>query len=496
MYDLYKPLRNYLRQFSQVESLHVAYCYFQYLQFAVDLPDGLGRPGFGRKLDDRMGLFEWELEVLVREIILNCPPRGAKTLMDWSSFAQAINHVKRIENDVWGRLPDSEDHILWEMHRIAHRQFPWQRKPNHPTVARYFRIFNHPQMSALTEEVMGLSPSLLYRVGLGLSGHFLKKFTALEPFDLRKLDVSPEGAKSVFDAIAVDHGSLPSLVREQQSYDVNWAYVFNPLRKFPVVRMPLGSRSALLCPIPTFLVNRITDGVYYELAHHKKFANAFGRAFESYVGEVLSAANKDGRLSLIPEHFYGAKSARKATTDWIVSDGSGTMFLECKTKRLLLEAKVELKSRETLLAELDKMAGFVAQLYKTVNDAVSGKYEKWKPNGKPIFPIVVTLDNWHMFGFIVQERIDGAVRSKLSDMGLDPALIDRHPYSICAVEDLEIGIQVIAQRSIAEVLEPRLTGEHRSWVLDSFLRSEFRAEMDAAKFLFPEVWGEIHPAFA
>lgn len=68
----------------------------------------------------------WELDVLVKEVVLNCGKGGDRSLKIWDPLAHAINHIRRLD-DACSKLGRPED-ILLELHRIAHRQFPWQTK--------------------------------------------------------------------------------------------------------------------------------------------------------------------------------------------------------------------------------------------------------------------------------------------------------------------------------------------------------------------------------
>jgi len=495
MYSHYKPLRNFLRGFPLMESLAVAHAYFQFMQFDAPLPKPLGhprmqllkgRPGYG------VGMFEWELEILVREIILNCPDAGIKSLKNWPDFACAMNHVKRIENDTWGI--SGENHSIWrEIHRIAHRQFNWQRRINHGRILRYFTIFNHPKMSPLVLRSIGLPTEQIFSVGMSLTGHFLKSISIQEPLRDEVYGLSAEVIAGALSPFVISMNDVRDETKSAQQYNVNWAYTFNPLRKTPLVRISTNGISRLFCPIPRLLLERITDGIFYEVAGDADFASAFGLAFQDYVGSVLERANRTGGYSVVSEHFYGSKGKRKATSDWIVDDEGGTLFVECKTKRMKIEAKFDLNSEEFFTNEIENMAGFLVQLYKTIVDALSGAYSGWKPHGGKIYPVVVTLENWYAFGNYFLDKVDERLGKLLSDVGVDASIVGQHPYTICAVEDLEMAIQVIDQRGIEPVFDEKIDGEKRYWDLSVAVEGVFPKEAQATTSLFPEQWKAIHP---
>jgi hypothetical protein len=63
-----------------------------------------------------------------------------------------------------------------------------------------------------------------------------------------------------------------------------------------------------------------------------------------------------------------------------------------KTKRLRQEAKLALADLAPLRAELSKLTEFVIQIYKTLTHALEGRYPHWKKSDRPVFPLVVTLE--------------------------------------------------------------------------------------------------------
>ncbi len=73
IFNLYKPLRNYTRQFSVIDSLSIIRAYCQHLQFNQPLPGDIKvSPQFSNaKTTQEKGVFEWELDILAREIIIN-----------------------------------------------------------------------------------------------------------------------------------------------------------------------------------------------------------------------------------------------------------------------------------------------------------------------------------------------------------------------------------------------------------------------------------------
>jgi hypothetical protein len=266
--------------------------------------------------------------LLAREIILNSPTRGIKNLRSWSQFAKAINAIKDLEEKVHiAHRPLFQNNMLLEMFRVAHRQFPWQRRPAEDTLLRYFKIFNTAEFAPIIRSAIGIDTPEIYTIGLGFAGHFMRSFAYYLDSSIEVREISTEGFNHFVNHFSTDVASLGQMATAVQSYDQDYAYTFNPLRKYPLVRMTLNGRNALVSPIPTFLFRRFTDGVYYEICDAKGFADAFGRSFQKYVGEMLSKANYGDRFTIFREQPYHVGKDRKDNVDWIVSDPTSDLLI-------------------------------------------------------------------------------------------------------------------------------------------------------------------------
>jgi len=499
-YDLYKPLRNNLRQVCLLESLGVIRAYVQHLQFGRPFPHDIQVNDEFLKANDRAdkGVFEWELELLAKEIILNSPDRSAcpKTLRRWRDFAGVVNKLRDLENNIAGRYQEIfEQNIMLELYRIAHRQFPWQRPPSSSKFIRHFRIFSHPVLERLLQRRIGLKTNELYTLGLATSGHYLDTFELDYPPQFEIPGVSAESIDRFVAHFSADIPTLKSEIISHKSYDQDYAYTFNPLKVFPLIQVTLNGKPTLVAPLPTFLIRRFSEGIYYEICNEPGFPKAFGEAFQGYVGEAIQTINENGKLIVLPEEEYFVGRNRKDSVDWIVADDSGCLLIECKTKRLRYGSKISLTSTEALDEDFDKMATFVLQAYKSRADCVDCRYNHWKPTEHEIFPVIVTLEDWYAFGDrIISQELDKRISSGLRAAGINPSIIEQAPYTVCSVGDLERAIQIMYRVGINKFMQGKTTGEKRLWTLDSFMRDEFPTEFRRLREnLFADDYKKIHP---
>ena len=44
-------------------------------------------------------IWPWDLDILAREIVLNAGERGDRSLRRWKDLADAINHIRRVDEE-------------------------------------------------------------------------------------------------------------------------------------------------------------------------------------------------------------------------------------------------------------------------------------------------------------------------------------------------------------------------------------------------------------
>ena len=268
---------------------------------------------------------------------------------------------------------------------------------------------------------------------------------------------------------------VTALLAFEQKYDTDFAYAYNSFRAYPIVQLENSEQAFLACPIPTLLFWRVTSGLYYELYKDPRFASEFGDAIQDYVGDVLREACLSSRIQILAEREYGDGRARKRTVDWIATDSTAALFIECKAKRLSLAAKTSLFDTSALESDLAIIASAVVQTYKTIVDYRSGKYQHFPFDEKrKIYPLIVTLENWFVFGPDMFKRLDAAVASQCEIAKIPKSFCEEMSYSVMAMTELESAIQIMSQVPVAEVMDGKLKdGELRQWIWQSYLGEKF-----------------------
>jgi hypothetical protein len=204
--------------------------------------------------------------------------------------------------------------------------------------------------------------------GTALMGFFLEHPAITVPFKSEIKALPIDTVEKFLSFTCRPWSELRKQLNEEQEYNANFAYAYNSLRAYPLVKMSHQGNDAIVCPLTTLLFWRFTGGLYYELISDPRFANEFGDGFQTYVGEVIKRAWPDPKKQRISEQEYFVRKKKKRTVDWIITDDRSALFIECKAKRLSWGAKASLADLGPLEADIDSMASAVVQVYKTLTD--------------------------------------------------------------------------------------------------------------------------------
>jgi hypothetical protein len=351
---------------------------------------------------------------------------------------------------------------------------------------RYYKIFGGSELESAVEKQTGLPIRKFYQLAFALSGHFLKSAGIDMKTDYSVIGISREESSTFFDKMCTTLPVLREQTRALQRYDDGWLYAWNPLQAKPLVAFDPNYPERAYCPMPMYMLRRTSDGLFYDLVKTPGFDNAYGGAFQNYVGTVLREILKPPKFEVTAETPYDlGKAYRKHGVDWTVTDETANLFVECKAKRLRQDAKFVI-SGTGLADAMDALGSYVVQHYKNIADALAGR-TNWSPNEKPSFAIIVTLEDWWIFTPPVVNMLDESVARHLAESGIDKSILERVPYAVASIDELEIGCQIMAETCIEPLLAMKSDAEYHGWGLLPFAIAKFPEEAARAhRRLFAE----------
>lgn len=488
VFNSYKPLKNILQHTQLEECLIVIWAYSQHLQFNIPIPNDIEvhREFLKAKIPEII-MSSWNLFQLAKHALWHAQTDGISkySFRKWNHLAKALNGIRAVSGIV-GREYVTTSNVKDEMFRIAHQQFPWQEKANHITVARYMKIFSHEGIEKILIAKTGLSIVKLYFLGYIFLGTFMKSPILKIPIDVSRFNLTDEEIQGFLKLFSIDLVSIKAEIKEHQKFNEKFEYSYNPLMATPMIKISHQREDCVICPIPRLMFNQFTTGLYYSLCKYKKegFDNAFGEAFQNYTGDVIKEVNSDKTWVIIDD----ANDRLASTVDWIIQDKQLNLFIECKTKRITMKSKSSLEYSDELQNDIEAMSDALVQMYKAqvryeANQYPSLPYEK----NKKAVNLLVTLEESYINILETRPEFKQIFNDTLTAEGIEQELIDRIPYVICSIRDLEIFLQVGKRVGINKIITMKLSNEdHATWGLDTFIKQQFKEEYEKVSPLFQE----------
>ncbi|WP_147464784.1 hypothetical protein [Pseudomonas syringae group genomosp. 3] len=480
MYSTYKPMRNFAAKLNRIDSLIQVWQFFGNLDHGKLLPPQFARMNKHKRPSLKDVVHPWELDILTREIILHSNVDRAKDLHNTGHLAAAVNIIRRV-SDAQNHT-DLQRTIYQELQRLFQQQALW-RTNTHLMLARHLKIYNSPELAAILEKGTTLSIKQFYVLGVSISGHFLTKYAFNIKQDYTGFGISNEQRDAFLEKMVLSFDDLKVRTVGVQEYNENWSYTINPLVSTPLIVIDQAAPNIVICPIPFYLMYRFSEGLFFDIAQIQGYEQAYGDAFEDYVYDVTNILNARHEVMAAikaerPEPYFIGKN-EKHGVDLLVYDETGSVLIECKAKRLILKARYQLDDK-ALNAEIDILARYVVQNYKNLEDIVSGCTD-WQPNGRSLFPVVVTLVNWNLFGPKVYERLEHSVLSLLEKAKISPQVVELYPYTVMSVEEYETALQVILQVGVKEFFSRRANENQKGWMVMPFIQTNFPVELQGCR---------------
>jgi len=496
LYEIYKPLRNYLRQFGIENGLYIIWAYINHFQFNHPFPnDILVHPNILNAKDiPSRGVYEWELALLAREIITNGQDDkifATKSFNRWDHLHDAINKIKDFENNAYPIISDDISDVLKELRRISHRQFPWQLKQNIGTsqFIRYFKIYNNPRIADIIKNKIGLSVHQWYLIGTAITGAILSHTKMnLDP-EITISDITKKHFDIFLSLTSVSLDGIREIIDRDVKLDDEFVYTFNPLEYYPLISIG----QYYYCPIINFLLWRTTSGLYFDVVDDPRFGDPYGKSFQDYIEEISLKILNPKITNIIPEQKYKANGNVKDSIDFIISQKNSAIFCEAKTKRISTKSKSQLISNEAIDKDLDVLARDITQAYLTFEDYRKNYYNHF-PYKKDIkiFILLTTLDEWYLMGEDLK-NLDRKVRDCTIKKGLDTKIVDDFPFAVCSTVYYEYLMQVLNNHPIEEIMQKWFVPEKNGYEFNHFITTEYNKELKNLEYFFPEDFEKIYP---
>ena len=369
------------------------------------------------------------------------------------------------------------------MHRVAYQQFPDLEEDGY--VPRSLIIYRRIAPALRHEVGFDLEEAFADRFGLSLEEYLRIGMQAyrwsvgspgksFSPTDLTPLGWTQDAIEKALALLSCDHAAYRSMLDVPDGGNSHFEpYNLNPFRKSPILRL---SGDDYLVPVPSFLLRRITHGLYYDLIELDRpgYISLMARAFKEYVGELLK-----GQSGLV-----GGSDG----LPWVLHNSDTAVVIETITRPFgaLGRSTGDPKHLEQDLSRRGGVVDTAKRIYEFVDRP--GRL-KAVIEGKRTVGLVVALEDFYLAN---GPLIKGIVQEQLNDQGSGPGMSSLQLAHIGGLEALQ-ALSTQGGKGIADLIALKVDNvEYNDLELDYFAQHLALASTDNRdKRLMPQLFDGV-----
>jgi hypothetical protein len=484
--ECYKPMSDRLAQVNLESALASIWCYSWYIESGQELPVELRSPNPYL----REQLHQGQLAEVAREAVMHCTRVGGDALT-FDVFARTLDSIREITDRLSADCLDADpDNIFQFLDVILQQQYPLQVKMDVPHILRYRSIFGGELITEMMRTKLGVTYEECFFFLFALTGSLARSPRLTSTQNYEAFHISEERTAALFAWLSAPVERLAGDMQNQLVLDVNWSSRWNLIASKPFVQHDPDNPDRMYCPVPALLWQKVGQGLAFDLYSCPGFDNAFGAAFEEHVAAFAEYHMSPEKFTVTRELAFTHNRYLLNGADLMVSDASGTIVVECKTKRMNLNAR-QFDPGDAKHGELVKLAKAVVQLYKNIVHVGAGRTQ-WMPQSHRFYPVVVTLEDWLLFSPPTCATLDALVLEGLVKENMPTDLVEQWPYTIASCNELEQLLLVANETSVASVMENKTKPEHRHTMLKGYLPQFHQEQLRA---VYPSAFSEKFDLF-
>lgn len=420
-------------------------------------------------------IHRWELETLLVQLFLTPKQEihpGPNLILNcglFDSMRETINRLRKLEDIESAVYLASENFSIFdEMHRIAQRQFHWQRGYlNLPQMYRYAYLYGQGQCGEYFRAVHGFPIGEFNLAAFALFATYQRIPWQNRTYTAPQLGLTREIRDKVLPLLTLSAArarceteSIVQRATAAHGKPLPTAYLPSIFRQYPLVATD-EHQNVFISPIPELILLRVTAGLYYDvIGGGQALLNEANDRFEQYCVDYFEAMMP--RFSASRSFKYGQRGAQIDTPDVLITDNDKVVLVaECKATKLTYLAQFAEDPFDAQKRQYDQLANGVVQLWRYFSHVRRGILDQdLSPN---VEGMVITLDTYFQMSRPLRGKVIEQANA-LADMedGITPA--DRRPVIFCPIQDIETilsrGTEDTFLASMKAAQEERYQGWH------------------------------------
>lgn len=440
----------------------------------------------------------WEAETLVNQFLLverrvmRPGVNRVRMCQNYSTVTDLVNSIRQVENAQAGLNLKSHD-VFKELHRIAQRQFHWQRGYfNTPHFYRSIFIFGHGACAEYFFEKNGFTIQDFALVGFSVFAALQQHSAVTRDFGVPKITPAPEITanclRKMSTSVSQGNEVLKGNIVATKSSRLPISYQPALIRQFPLVHTDVPG-NVLIGPLPEAVLLRVTGGLYYDLVGGPSgLRNVIGDRFEAYSHNLIGDLLPNFRTERSSRYSKGGAGRAVDTPDLRVFDGETvSVVVECKATKLSFGAQYDLNPEVVAADAYREIGKGVFQIWRYFSHCRAGRLNDRVSDAT--VGLVLTLDPWLIMARELHAHVMG-IASELADKEGEILECDRRQVRFCSIDDFESLLSKSDEGEFVQTLINAGEEQYFGWVLPS-VRDRLPAE--ARKKRYPYKLDQLLP---
>lgn len=415
----------------------------------------------------------WELEALMNELLaipkkLQTKSYRGQRVLNCSEFSTMINlcnALRDLENA--SDLHALQRHsVMREMHRLAQRQFEWQR--GFSSAIKLYRtsfIYGGCNASRFFESHHGIGLEKFTHACFALRALWLQAPWIRRTISLQAIEISGSEIEVVFSIISLPIKSARKMAANSRYGKTHIAYRKSIFRTYPCI--DFGAESRGMCaPIPDLVLRRAALGVFYDvISGGGNIRNEVSARFEEYSGKFFQRIFPNDVIERNVRYKF-KKNIIESPDLIVLRDGGIELAVECKATRLGYDAAYSENPIESSPRGYMELAKGVFQLWRFASHCRQGLVTGVRKEGKFV-GLVLTLDPWLSMSGEMQKDVVERAEEFVKEKGIHLLTDDRIPVAFANIDDLETTYRTCSAETFLNAVAELAKQERWGWLLSS-----------------------------
>ena len=433
-------------------------------------------------LTSRYYIFKWDLEALLTQHFLTAPSRmkagrifRTLNLGNWSAFVTLINELKRVENAESAVSINSET-IFLELHRIAQRQFPWQRGfVGKRLLHRYMYIYRNPRTRERFLQTYGLDLDEFSKIGFVLWAQFNKfsHTSVTTSFDV--VNLGDQVRDAFLSRVSDTPDTAKAFYEQYRRNDFRIPHWPSRLRTHPLIILNWENKKYIVAPLPDLIFLRVTEGLFYDFVQFDDLRESIAAKYVEYCCEWTERTRNNFELLGEIEYQKGGNRIRSPDI-FLKSEGRIAVAIECKSRRMAHAAQFGVNPLDEARSGFVEIANGIVQLWRYIADSEQGLVPDPYNADENTLLLLLTLDSWMDAPMGLKARIIALANDIADEKHISKD--SRANVSFASIGDYEYVLERGDTTQIIGAIRKQGTEKYTDWMLSN---------------VFDELYGQIKP---